>query len=419
MAKIPTDRAIDSTFAFRSDPYRFISRRCRELGTDVFDSRIFLRRTLCMTGPTLAQIFHDPERFQRAGAAPEPLQATLLGKGGVQTLDGEAHRHRKQMFMSLMTPASIQYLVTRAVDEMRLHAAKWEMAGLLVLYDEYLDILARAACQWAGVPIEEPAFASHVRELAALFDNAANSLAGHARTRLARKRSERWAAGLVRSTRAGRLRVPENRALHVVAFHRQLNGELLTEHVAAVELLNLLRPIVAVSVFVVLAAHAMHEHRDLMPYLRKDEHGYLERFVQEVRRFYPFFPALVAQVRVDFEWHGYSFPAGHRAMLDVYGTNHDARTWSDPEVFQPERFRTWDRSPYNFIAQGGGDHYRDHRCPGEWITIELVKAAVRFLAQEVAYYVPPQDLRIDFAHLPALPASRLVIRKADTLVAVA
>jgi fatty-acid peroxygenase len=50
-----------------------------------------------------ARLFDDAERFQRAGAAPRRVKATLLGEGGVQSLDGEAHRRRKAMFMSPMT----------------------------------------------------------------------------------------------------------------------------------------------------------------------------------------------------------------------------------------------------------------------------------------------------------------------------
>lgn len=96
-------------------------------------------------------------------------------------------------------------------------------------------------------------------------------------------------------------------------------------------------------------------------------------------------------------------------ILDLYGTNHDVRTWDAPEAFWPERFRQWDGNPFNFIPQGGGDHVVNHRCAGEWVTTELMKVAVRFLTSGVEYEVPAQDLRLDFARLPALPRSRFVI----------
>ena len=96
-------------------------------------------------------------------------------------------------------------------------------------------------------------------------------------------------------------------------------------------------------------------------------------------------------------------------LLDLYGTNHDPRTWHDPETFRPERFLDWGGSPFDFIPQGGGDHHHGHRCPGEWIAIELMKVAADFLARRIVYDVPEQDLRINYSRLPALPRSRFVI----------
>ena len=96
-------------------------------------------------------------------------------------------------------------------------------------------------------------------------------------------------------------------------------------------------------------------------------------------------------------------------LLDLFGTDHDARTWDEPEAFRPERFRDWDESPFGFIPQGGGDHATNHRCAGEWVTIALMEQAVGVLARRIRYDVPPQDLTIDERRLPALPKSRVLI----------
>ncbi|WP_119932630.1 hypothetical protein [Kocuria sp. CPCC 104605] len=60
------------------------------------------------------------------------------------------------------------------------------------------------------------------------------------------------------------------------------------------------------------------------------------------------------------------------------------------------------------IAQGAGRHEDDHRCPGEWATVELLKRAVRLLAT-TDYEVPPQDLSIRLNRLPAIPRSRFLL----------
>src|SRR5699024_12238002 len=66
-----------------------------------------------------------------------------------------------------------------------------------------------------------------------------------------------------------------------------------------------------------------------------------QHFIQEVRRFYPFFPVVPARVRSDFVWEGHTFKRGTLTILDLYGTNHDPKTWTNPDVFAPNRFKDW------------------------------------------------------------------------------
>src|SRR3982751_4880757 len=105
MSSMPRDKSVDATLALMRDPYGFIGKRCEQAASDVFEARILLRRTVCMRGRDAARVFYDPERFMRKGAAPLRVQKTLFGVGGVQSLDGAAHRMRKAVFMQLMTPS--------------------------------------------------------------------------------------------------------------------------------------------------------------------------------------------------------------------------------------------------------------------------------------------------------------------------
>jgi fatty-acid peroxygenase len=114
-------------------------------------------------------------------------------------------------------------------------------------------------------------------------------------------------------------------------------------------------------------------------------------------------------VRQDFTWKGYDFAQGAWVLLDLYGTNHDPRLWTDPGAFRPDRFRGWQGSGFDLIPQGAGDPAEDHRCPGERPTIELMKEAVRLLTQTMRYDVPAQNLQIDLSRMPAIPESRFVI----------
>ena len=409
MAGIPRDESLDGTLALLSNGYTFISDRCRRYGSDIFETRLMLRKAVCIMGEDAARIFYEPDRFTRKGAMPQTTLRLLQDKGSVQQLDGEAHRWRKRMFMSLMTPDAIRHLADLTDREWRARAAEWQAMDRVVLLDEVRGILCRAVCAWAGVPLSADEVGRSTREFGAMIDEAGTVGPRNLWGLMLRGRSERWIRGIVDAIRAGDLAVREGSAADIIARHRDPDGNLLDTTVAAVELINVLRPTVAVARFVMFAALALHDHPGSRRKLQAGDEDHLDLFVQEVRRFYPFFPIIGGRVRNEFDWRGHRFAKGDWVLLDLYGTNHDPRIWPEPDTFQPERFRRWDGSAYDFVPQGAGDHHRGHRCPGEWITIEIMKQAVRLLTTAMHYDVPEQDLRIDLSQMPAKPKSGFVI----------
>ncbi|MER7335608.1 MULTISPECIES: cytochrome P450 [unclassified Micromonospora] len=408
MATIPTERSPESSVAFLRDGYRFVGRRCDRHGSDIFQARLLLRPTICLRGRPAAELFYDTERFVRAGAMPLRGQRTLTGRGGVQGLDAAEHGDRKAMFMSIMAPAAVRQLGQLFDDEWRAHVPTWESGAPVVLYDEVARMLTRAVCAWAGVPLAATEVDRRTADLHAMIEGPAALGPRHWRGLLGRRRGERWIGGVIDRERVGTLPAPEGSALRVIAEHRDARGRLLPRRIAAVELLNVLRPTVAVDRFVVFAALALHDHPSWRQRVRESEEA-TESFVQEVRRFYPFFPVAVARVRRSFDWQGYHFPRGRRVLLDLYGTDHHPDLWPEPERFRPERFTGWRGDPFRFVPQGGGNHLSGHRCAGEWITIELMKRAVTNLTTAMRYDVPPQDLALSLSRMPALPPSGFVI----------
>lgn len=208
MIPLPQDPLWESTLALLGDPYRFIGSRCRQLGTPCFEARILLRKTLCMSGSEAAAVFHEEEYFSRVGAAPEPMRRTLLGDGGIQGLDAEAHRRRKALFLSLMTPERTEQLVALMVERWHDAARQWE--GEVSLYDALHGVLTRTACQWAGVPLSEADAHQRTRDLTALFDAAGSIGFRHFWARLARWRISDWAEGIIRAIRSGNYWPPES-----------------------------------------------------------------------------------------------------------------------------------------------------------------------------------------------------------------
>ncbi len=418
MTGLPREDSLDSTVALLREGYAFIGNRCRRLETDAFETRLLGRRTVCLVGAEGARRVYDGELMQRQGAMPGWVRNVLVGRGGVQNLDGEAHRHRKRMFMELMTRDRIAALSAGVDAGWRAAAEGWRAGEPVVLFDVAQQVLCRAVCAWAGVPLPAEDVARRARQLDSMVARSTDLAWGHWQGHRARWLAERWQATLVQQVRDGTLTASSSSssssspdpasALARIAAHREPAGEPLAPQVAAVEMLNLLRPTVLVATYVVFAALALHRFPETRLRLRGGDDGSLTEFVHEVRRYYPFFPFVAAVVRTPFTWRDYRFEPGRRVLLDVYGTNRDPRIWSDPEDFRPQRFAAGPQDPYTFIPQGAGDHYLHHRCAGEWITIELMKTTVRFLL-DLNYRVPEQDLGYSLRRIPTLPRSGMRI----------
>lgn len=410
-ASLPRAAGFDNTLALLREGYRFVPRRCELLGSDAFSTRIMLQRALCVRGEDAARMFYQPGRFTRRHALPATSMALLQDFGSVMALDDEAHRKRKAMFMSLYGPLERQRLVGLAAAQWRAQFARWPALPAVEVHRAAQEVLCHAACQWAGVPLSAEEARQRTTEFAAMVDAAGSAGPHNWRALLIRNRTEHWARALIDAVRAGQIQPAYDSALNVIARHRDAGGELIGRKDAAVELINILRPTVAISRYIVFAVLALHQHPAYRARAVDGDDDWLTMFVQEVRRFYPFIPVMGGRARHDFEWHGMHVEKGTWVLLDLYGTDHHPDIWGDPEVFRPERFERWQSSGFDLIPQGGGDHYSGHRCPGEFITMDLMKSAVKLFATEIDYDVPPQDLSIDLGRVPTLPASGMVIER--------
>lgn len=404
----------DDTLALLKNPYRFISNKCKDLGTDVFETRVFMHRAYCMTGRDAAELFYNNEYFTRAGASPEPLRATLFGKGGMQTIDGAEHINRKSMFMSLMSEENSRELCHLFAESMRRHMKKWTLKKNIVLYDELQKVLTEAVCAWAGIPLDDEEKNRRTKEITSLFDSAGAKGAGHFFSRLSRKNAEDWIENIVMDLRSDGYEPLNKTPIEVIIWYKDINDEFLKPRIAAVEILNLIRPAVAISVYMVFIAHALHSNPDCYEKLQSGDDQFADNFIQEVRRYYPFFPSVMAKVKQDFTWRNIEFKKGARAILDLYGINNDPRLWDSPHSFWPERFDFYSPDNYDFIPQGGGHYFKGHRCPGEIFTVDLMKTALSFFLYEMDYDVPEQNLDIDWSRLPAIPVSRFVMSNVQT-----
>src|SRR4051794_35193940 len=194
---IPRDGGIDSTLRMMADPYRFISKHCNRFDTDVFATRLMFRRAICAMGEEAAQVFYHADRFTRRGAIPVTALLLLQDKGSAATLDGEAHRVRKQMLTSLMSFARIEALADAMSDVWREQLPRWERMRRVVIARDVREILCRAVCSWAGVPLSDAEAGQRTRELGAMYEGAGAVGPRNWWGQLLRTRTERWARTII------------------------------------------------------------------------------------------------------------------------------------------------------------------------------------------------------------------------------
>jgi fatty-acid peroxygenase len=406
---------LDQSAPMLAKGYAWLPDRRRAAGRDTVRTRLLgVRQTLGVEGPAGAQFVYDEDHVRRSGALPEPVVSTLFGHGSVHSLDGEAHRVRKAMFVDLLMGAGIGDLVDRVTAAWDAAAQRWPSRPRVVLMDEAARVLTRGVCDWAGVPVTDEEVPALARDLTTLVDGFATAAPRHWRARRVRQRREAWLAGIVEEVRSGQRTAPPGSALAEVSAHRDAEGQLLEPRVAAVELLNVVRPTVAICWFVAFAAHALHRWPGNRERLRSGDEAFATAFAHEVRRYYPFAPFIGGRAPRAVEWDGERVPAGSMVLLDLFGQNHDPDLFPEPYAFRPERFLDESGAavrrigPWELVPHGAGDPRTGHRCPGEDITVALLAALAVRLAR-LEYMLPEQDLAISLRRIPARPASRVVL----------
>jgi len=399
----------DSTLALVREGYDFVSNRCARLQADAFVTRLMLRPVLCAKGAEWARIFYGGDRFTRKGALPPTTVRLLQDVGSVQSLDGTAHRHRKSLFVGLLLDEKrVGELAARFEEEWQLASTGWQ-AGEISLLEQATLMLTRAACRWSGIPPHVFSYERLARDLDAMVANAGRFDPRVVPALVQRRRLEREIAGMVDEIRKGSLDLLPEAPAHVVATFRDADGMLLDREVAAVETLNLLRPIVAVGRFMVFCALALVQHREWRVRFETGDWSMLDPFVEEVRRYYPFFPFVGGRAAHDFEASGHRLVKGDWMLLDLYGTNHHPTHFSRPDRFDPQRSLNWRQQGHDFIPQGAGRTQLTHRCPGEAATVELMKTATRMLVAG-QFRVTDPDLSLSHTRYPPMPRNGLRVR---------
>ncbi len=111
--------------------------------------------------------------------------------------------------------------------------------------------------------------------------------------------------------------------------------------------------------------------------------------VRETLRLWPPGTISVRHAAEDFEWLGYTVPAGRMVAYSPYVTHRRQDVWGDPLAFRPERWADGEPEPYSYVPFGGGAR----NCVGFTLaTLELQLFAVR-LVQRAQWTVMTDEPR--------------------------
>jgi len=397
---------MDRTIALLREGYAFLPRLRADAGSDAVTVRLLGRRAVAACGPRWVDAFYDESLVQRQGAVPEPVRSTLFGNGAVQSLDGAAHDVRRRLFLEQLDATAVGALVDLVAARWETAEPRWLDRGQVVAMTDSARVLLDAVWEWCGLPrIGDSDAGTAAADMRAMVDGFGSLGRRHLRGRAARRRQERRFTAVVEAYRMRQDR--PGSVLHAAAFHTDERGELLPSRTAAIELLNLVRPTVAICWWIAFGAHAMHTSPQAREVLRTGSAGEVESAVQELRRFYPFAPFVGGLVRRDATIERHDLVSGQLLLLDLYGQNHHPDLWDAPEQLRPLRF-VGPASADLLVAQGGGDPERSHRCPGEPATVAVLTALLPRLAA-LDWSVPEQDVSIPMHRIPTSPRDGMVL----------
>src|SRR5690625_5388283 len=77
---IPREEGMDKTLSLMREGYMYISNRCHSFQSDIFETRLFGKKAICMRGKEVAELFYDNDKFKRKEAIPKRVVQSFFGE---------------------------------------------------------------------------------------------------------------------------------------------------------------------------------------------------------------------------------------------------------------------------------------------------------------------------------------------------
>jgi cytochrome P450 len=419
---------LGETGSFLKDPFRFFEERFRAHGP-VFKTRILGDTVACFVGPEAFSFFVNEEFFTRADASPPHFQE-LLHPEALPFIDGPRHKNRRKLLMNAFTRDALLGYVPIFQGIIERYLTRWEDGVERAGVDEIGSMaFAIADSLFAGGDPQKdnPAMAKIFDQvMAGVFAIPLKlPFSTFSKALSARDQLRAYISGVVDGYRPG----TGSHVLERLVSARDENGAGLPKDELKIELLHFYfaayggLQAALVDLLMALAENPEVERRARQEVARVTPSGplgdaldrlpYVQQVGQEVRRYYAMIPStFFAKVKRDCEFRGMTIQKGWKAVAALHSTMRDETTFANPTQFDPDRFspeRAEDgKKPNSFVPHGGGP-MTGHRCAGEALANQLIKAFTAIALRNHSWTLPQQDLSFKVGGLAPLPADRLRI----------
>ncbi|WP_024546087.1 cytochrome P450 [Picosynechococcus sp. NKBG15041c] len=415
---------VGETLAFIFDP-DFAEKRANRYGA-IFRTNILGQPTVVMSGPEANKLILSThfEHFSWREGWPANFRE-LLGES-LFLQDGAEHRRNRKLLMPAFHGAALQnYFVTMEAIATRhletcadlgdytwlplLKEMTFEIASVLLVGGEsgpetsrLSEIFTALTQGLFAFPIRLP-FTTYGKAL-----KARDQLLKHIEQAIASRRQN-----------------PRNDALGLLLQSRDEDGNALSDAEIKVQaLLMLFAGHETTTSMLISAAMALAQNPKVLAQARQEQAQfsepldfeqlkqmpYLSQILKEVERLYPPVAGGFRGVVKPFEFGGYHIPAGWKVLYQVKPTHRSGEIYSNPDVFDPDRFsperNEYKNAEFSLVGFGGGARV----CLGLAFAQLEMKIFLALLLRSYDWeLLPGQDLSLD--RIPSLhPRSGLQVK---------
>src|SRR5262245_14477224 len=310
--------------------------------------------------------------------------AALAGPGSIWVLEGQRHRHERQLLLPAFLARRIRLHGQAIKDVALLHTDAWQAGQDMRAYDAMLDI-SRDVILRIGFGVERGEVLDEGRRILSsllhavrpsiVFLPICQSSWFPPWTRYQRaKREFSMFIARRKAARSGRETEAQD-LLGLLLAARFDDGTALSDDEIRDELLTvLLSGHETTAVALSWALYELGRHPAVLARLRDELDGlgpspepdlvmkqpYLGAVCDETLRRRPILTEVGRVTRASAALLGHPVPAGVGVAVSISAIHQDASVYPQPDQFRPERFIERTFSPFEFLPFGGGHR----RCPG-------------------------------------------------------